>query len=125
MVQSLVAPEGDFDADRLWKEVTPEQLMDSKLKCVFEVPVDNNTVIDLSSSNINQTGMFVMFFFVLVHCNVPFFCVYKKKTNILIVFLLTKTLFSFACAYTNFFVDQQTNSHNTQTYQRKSFASRY
>ncbi|XP_063705850.1 vesicle-associated membrane protein-associated protein B isoform X2 [Culicoides brevitarsis] len=56
MVQSLVAPEGDFDADRLWKEVTPEQLMDSKLKCVFEVPVDNNTVIDLSSSNINQTG---------------------------------------------------------------------
>lgn len=62
MVQSLVAPEGDFDADRLWKEVTPEQLMDSKLKCVFEVPVDNNTVIDLSSSNINQTGMFLMFF---------------------------------------------------------------
>uniref|UniRef100_A0A336LKW3 CSON010373 protein n=1 Tax=Culicoides sonorensis TaxID=179676 RepID=A0A336LKW3_CULSO len=56
MVQSLVAPEGDFDADRLWKEITPEQLMDSKLKCVFEVPVDNNTVIDLSSSNINQTG---------------------------------------------------------------------
>lgn len=56
MVQSLVAPEGDFDADRLWKEVTVEQLMDSKLKCVFEVPVDNNTVIDLSSSNINQTG---------------------------------------------------------------------
>lgn len=56
MVQSLVAPEGDFDPDRLWKEITPEQLMDSKLKCVFEVPVDNNTVIDLSSSNINQTG---------------------------------------------------------------------
>lgn len=59
MVQSLVAPEGDFDVDRLWREITPDQLMDSKLKCVFEVPVDNNTVIDLSSSNINQTGEFL------------------------------------------------------------------
>lgn len=81
MVQSLVAPEGDFDADRLWKEVTPEQLMDSKLKCVFEVPVDNNTVIDLSSSNINQTGMFLMFFLLLcwfiAMCHL--FCVYIKK----------------------------------------------
>lgn len=57
MVQSFVAPEGDFDAERLWREVVPDQLMDSKLKCVFELPVDNNTVIDLSSSSINQTGM--------------------------------------------------------------------
>jgi hypothetical protein len=56
MVQSFVAPEGDFDAERLWREVVPDQLMDSKLKCVFELPVDNNTVIDLSSSSINQTG---------------------------------------------------------------------
>jgi len=55
MVQSLVAPDGDYDADRLWKEISPEQLMDSKLKCVFELPVDNNTVIDLSSSKIKQT----------------------------------------------------------------------
>lgn len=55
MVQSLVAPEGDYDADRLWKEISTEQLMDSKLKCVFELPVDNNTVIDLSSSKIKQT----------------------------------------------------------------------
>lgn len=23
-----------------WKDVTPEQLMDSKLRCVFEMPVD-------------------------------------------------------------------------------------
>lgn len=64
MVQSLVEPDGDYgDPDRLWKEVSPEQLMDSKLKCVFELPVDNNTVIDLSSSKIKQNGKLSLFFF--------------------------------------------------------------
>lgn len=56
MVQSLVAPEGDFDAERLWKELSPDQMMDSKLKCVFELPVDANTVIDLSSQKIKNAG---------------------------------------------------------------------
>jgi len=40
MVQSVVAPEGEFNAEQLWKEVKPEQLMDSKLRCVFELPED-------------------------------------------------------------------------------------
>ncbi|EDX01252.2 vesicle-associated membrane protein-associated protein B/C [Drosophila yakuba] len=40
MVQSVIAP---YDADltdlnKLWKELEPEQLMDAKLKCVFEMP---------------------------------------------------------------------------------------
>ncbi|XP_055303428.1 vesicle-associated membrane protein-associated protein B [Sitodiplosis mosellana] len=40
MVQSLVAPDGEFNAEQLWKEVKPEELMDSKLRCVFEFPDD-------------------------------------------------------------------------------------
>lgn len=27
-----------------WKEITPENLMDSKLKCVFEMPVEENAI---------------------------------------------------------------------------------
>ncbi|XP_075229854.1 VAMP-associated protein 33kDa [Lycorma delicatula] len=43
MVQTLIAPEGKVNLDMLWKEVDPESLMDSKLKCVFEMPVDDET----------------------------------------------------------------------------------
>lgn len=40
MVQSFIVPEGATNYDKLWKEVQPEELMDSKLRCVFEVPVE-------------------------------------------------------------------------------------
>ncbi|XP_066996602.1 vesicle-associated membrane protein-associated protein B isoform X2 [Anabrus simplex] len=40
MVQTMIAPEGDINMDSLWKEVNPDNLMDSKLKCVFEMPMD-------------------------------------------------------------------------------------
>lgn len=40
MVQTMIAPDGEINMDSLWKEVNPENLMDSKLKCVFEMPVD-------------------------------------------------------------------------------------
>lgn len=41
MVQSLVAPSADeLNLDTLWKEAPPDTLMDSKLKCVFEMPND-------------------------------------------------------------------------------------
>lgn len=39
MVQSLVAPDGaEVNAEQLWKDVSPEQLMDAKLRCTFELP---------------------------------------------------------------------------------------
>jgi len=39
MVQSLYAPTATVESlDLLWKEATPAQLMDSKLKCLFELP---------------------------------------------------------------------------------------
>ncbi|XP_076470699.1 vesicle-associated membrane protein/synaptobrevin-binding protein-like [Babylonia areolata] len=39
MVQSMFAPEGKIDSqEQLWKDAPPESLMDTKLRCVFEMP---------------------------------------------------------------------------------------
>ncbi|XP_042207895.1 vesicle-associated membrane protein-associated protein B-like [Homarus americanus] len=40
MVQSLFAGEGEVNLDALFKEADLSQLMDSKLRCVFELPMD-------------------------------------------------------------------------------------
>lgn len=42
MVQTVFAPDGDVNLEQLWKDISPEQLMDSKLKCVFELPAEQN-----------------------------------------------------------------------------------
>uniref|UniRef100_A0A1W7R9A0 Putative VAMP-associated protein n=1 Tax=Hadrurus spadix TaxID=141984 RepID=A0A1W7R9A0_9SCOR len=38
MVQTMFAPEGDINQETLWREANPESLMDSKLRCYFEMP---------------------------------------------------------------------------------------
>lgn len=43
MVQTMIAPEGDFNPESLWKEASADVLMDTKLKCVFEMPVEKQT----------------------------------------------------------------------------------
>merc|ERR1719450_1727435 len=46
MVQSMFAPDGEINQDTLWKEVDQNELMDSKLRCVFAMPAgqeQNNT----------------------------------------------------------------------------------
>uniref|UniRef100_T1IYF9 MSP domain-containing protein n=1 Tax=Strigamia maritima TaxID=126957 RepID=T1IYF9_STRMM len=40
MVQTMFAPEGDIVQETLWKDVNPDNLMDTKLKCVFEMPTE-------------------------------------------------------------------------------------
>mgnify|MGYP002655261974 CR=1 FL=1 len=53
MVQSLVAPDGEINAEQLWKDVSPEQLMDAKLRCTFELPeekVKEGNVSQLTSN---------------------------------------------------------------------------
>jgi len=35
MVQSMFAPDGEIDQDNIWKDVDQNELMDSKLRCVF------------------------------------------------------------------------------------------
>ncbi|CAH2103215.1 unnamed protein product [Euphydryas editha] len=47
MVQSVIAPEGKTNIDQVWKEISPDQLMDYKLKCVFETP---------RGANLNDAG---------------------------------------------------------------------
>ena len=44
MVQTVFAPDGDVTAEQIWKDIGPEQLMDSKLKCVFEMPPEQDEV---------------------------------------------------------------------------------
>lgn len=42
MVQTMFAPDGPIESqEQLWKDAKPEMLMDSKLKCVFDMPSDN------------------------------------------------------------------------------------
>ncbi|XP_059390666.1 vesicle-associated membrane protein-associated protein A-like [Carassius carassius] len=41
MVQSILVPAGTSDLEALWKDAKPDDLMDSKLRCVFEMPSDN------------------------------------------------------------------------------------
>ncbi|CAG2122106.1 unnamed protein product, partial [Medioppia subpectinata] len=58
MVQTMFAPEGDVNQDTLWKEVNPEAIMDSKLKCVFDVmPASNETPVRSSSVATNASAL--------------------------------------------------------------------
>lgn len=52
MVQTMFAPEGDINQEMLWRDVNPDLVMDSKLKCVFDIPNANaNTTNDLNVSH--------------------------------------------------------------------------
>lgn len=52
MVQSLIAPPGDVDQDAVWKSHDSGSLMDTKLKCVFELPANQAT----PASSVAETG---------------------------------------------------------------------
>jgi hypothetical protein len=51
MVQAMYAPDGEINQDTLWKETIPDKFMDSKLKCVFFMPDENNAREDASFSD--------------------------------------------------------------------------
>ncbi|MEQ2224928.1 hypothetical protein ILYODFUR_012394 [Ilyodon furcidens] len=50
MVQSVLAPPDMTDMEGVWKEAKPEELMDSKLRCVFDMPVENEKSHDMESN---------------------------------------------------------------------------
>lgn len=50
MVQTVYAPAGAADMDAVWKDAKAEDLMDSKLRCVFELPFENEKSNDLETS---------------------------------------------------------------------------
>ncbi|XP_040049875.2 vesicle-associated membrane protein-associated protein B isoform X2 [Gasterosteus aculeatus] len=49
MVQSMLAPYGMTDMEGVWKEAKPDELMDSKLRCAFEMPLENDKSTELSA----------------------------------------------------------------------------
>ncbi|XP_018533529.1 VAMP (vesicle-associated membrane protein)-associated protein A, like [Lates calcarifer] len=50
MVQTIFAPPNVSDMDLLWKDAKPDDLMDSKLRCVFELPSENDKVNDVEAT---------------------------------------------------------------------------
>lgn len=48
MVQAIVADGDTENLEHIWKEASPEQIMDSKLKCVFDLPEDYTPKGDLT-----------------------------------------------------------------------------
>ncbi|KAL1773845.1 vesicle-associated membrane A isoform X2 [Sigmodon hispidus] len=42
MVQTVFAPSNTLNLEAVWKKANPEELMDSKLRCLFEVPRDSD-----------------------------------------------------------------------------------
>uniref|UniRef100_A0A669P2J6 VAMP associated protein B and C n=4 Tax=Sauria TaxID=32561 RepID=A0A669P2J6_PHACC len=55
MVQSMFAPVDTSDMEAVWKEAKPEELMDSKLRCVFELPTENDKPHDIEINKIVST----------------------------------------------------------------------
>ncbi|KAG9276248.1 vesicle-associated membrane protein-associated protein A isoform X2 [Astyanax mexicanus] len=47
MVQTIFAPPNAADLEAMWKDAKPEDLMDSKLRCVFELPSENDKMNDI------------------------------------------------------------------------------
>ncbi|XP_029970620.1 VAMP (vesicle-associated membrane protein)-associated protein A, like isoform X2 [Salarias fasciatus] len=50
MVQTIFASGNVSDMDSLWKDAKPDDLMDSKLRCVFELPSENDKVNDVDAT---------------------------------------------------------------------------
>lgn len=52
MVQTVIAPDDStLNFEQQWKEISQDQLMDTKLKCVFELPPEQN-----ESQEANETA---------------------------------------------------------------------
>ncbi|XP_035270543.1 vesicle-associated membrane protein-associated protein A-like isoform X2 [Anguilla anguilla] len=45
MVQTTFVPPNVSDMELVWKDAKPDELMDSKLRCVFELPTENDKVL--------------------------------------------------------------------------------
>uniref|UniRef100_A0A8C2M6Z1 MSP domain-containing protein n=1 Tax=Cricetulus griseus TaxID=10029 RepID=A0A8C2M6Z1_CRIGR len=54
MVQSMFAPPDTSDMEAIWKEAKLEDLMDSKLRCVFELPAENTEAPAAAKSSLDD-----------------------------------------------------------------------
>ncbi|KAM3838706.1 vesicle-associated membrane protein-associated protein A isoform 1-T1 [Vipera latastei] len=55
MVQTIFAPTNITDMEAVWKDAKSEELMDSKLRCVFEMPNENDKLVLSSSRSVYIT----------------------------------------------------------------------
>jgi len=51
MVQALFTPDSDMSIDELFKQAKPDQLMETKLRCVFEMPEDASAAASSSETS--------------------------------------------------------------------------
>ncbi|XP_070767273.1 vesicle-associated membrane protein-associated protein B/C-like isoform X1 [Enoplosus armatus] len=56
MVQSMLAPYDMTDMEGVWKEAKPEELMDSKLRCAFEMPLENDKTHESESNKTSSSS---------------------------------------------------------------------
>ncbi|XP_018430275.1 PREDICTED: vesicle-associated membrane protein-associated protein B/C [Nanorana parkeri] len=66
MVQSIYAPSDITDMEAVWKDAKPDDLMDSKLRCLFELPSENDKphegeINKTLSSSVTKTESSTMF----------------------------------------------------------------
>ncbi|XP_062897649.1 vesicle-associated membrane protein-associated protein B/C isoform X3 [Mobula hypostoma] len=57
MVQSMFAPADCQDMEAVWKEAKSDDLMDSKLRCVFELPSENEKTHDMEINKVTSTSL--------------------------------------------------------------------
>ncbi|XP_048873656.1 vesicle-associated membrane protein-associated protein B-like [Brienomyrus brachyistius] len=57
MVQSMIVPADMTDIEGVWKDAKPEELMDSKLKCVFELPAENEKTHDVDTNKVLSSSL--------------------------------------------------------------------
>ncbi|XP_075997093.1 vesicle-associated membrane protein-associated protein B/C [Genypterus blacodes] len=57
MVQSMLAPPDMTDMEGVWKEAKPDELMDSKLRCVFDMPAENEKTHDTESNKMMSSSL--------------------------------------------------------------------
>ncbi|XP_070603624.1 vesicle-associated membrane protein-associated protein A isoform X1 [Erythrolamprus reginae] len=55
MVQTIFAPTNITDMEAVWKDAKSDDLMDSKLRCVFEMPNENDKLVFSSSRYVHIT----------------------------------------------------------------------
>ncbi|XP_037347003.2 vesicle-associated membrane protein-associated protein B/C [Pungitius pungitius] len=57
MVQSVLAPPDMTDMEGVWKEAKPDELMDSKLRCAFDLPAENEKTHDMESNKMSSSSL--------------------------------------------------------------------
>ncbi|XP_072304902.1 vesicle-associated membrane protein-associated protein B/C-like isoform X2 [Eucyclogobius newberryi] len=56
MVMSMLAPDNMTDMEAVWREARPEELMDTRLRCTFEMPPENEDPEGESTKSLSSSS---------------------------------------------------------------------